>query len=77
LLKLGKGAVKVLLLALVFPSEAAVLPDVGPAFAACGLRRALLKGEPFSLGVGLDRVIDAEELTEVVEVGLGRAAMKA
>ena len=42
--------------ALVFPAEAALAPDIGPAFAAAGLARALLKREPFALRVGGDRI---------------------
>lgn len=74
LLKLGKGAVEVFLLALVFPREAAVLPDVRPAIAARCLGRTLLEGEPFPFRVGSHRVIDAEETAQIVEVGLRRTA---
>ena len=72
--ELGVGGVEVLVLALVFPAEAALAPDVGPALAAGGLGRALLEGEPGALRVGGDGVVEAEQAAEVVEVGLGGRA---
>ncbi|MBB3989585.1 hypothetical protein GGR19_000990 [Croceicoccus naphthovorans] len=71
LLQLGECAVEVLLLALVFPGEAFLAPDICPALAPAGFGSALFKGEPFALGVGGDRVFDVEQAANVVKVRLG------
>jgi hypothetical protein len=70
LLELGESLVEILALALVFPGEAALAPDINPALAARGLGRTFLEGEPFALGVGADRVFLAQQRAEVVEMGL-------
>ena len=75
LLKLREGAVEVLLLALILPGEAFLAPDIGPAFTASGLRRTLLKGKPFSLGIGADRIFNVEQAADVIEVRLGGSAL--
>ena len=75
LLELGERLVQVLALALVFPGEAALAPDIGPALAAGGLGGALLEGEPLALGVGGDRVILAQQRAQVVEMGLRGGAL--
>jgi hypothetical protein len=72
--KLGKGGFQVLALALVFPAEAILAPDIGPAFTAGSFGDATLEGEPFAFGVGGDGRGDVEEVAEVVEMGLGGGA---
>jgi hypothetical protein len=61
--------------ALVFPAEAILAPDIGPAFAAGGFGDSALKREPVAPGVGGDGVGDVEEAAEVVEMGLGGGAL--
>jgi hypothetical protein len=70
LLELGIGGAEVLALALVLPGEVAALPDVGPALAAGGFRRAALEGISIALGVGVGRRVLAQERAEVIEVRL-------
>ena len=67
-------SVKVLALALVFPCEAVLAPDVGPAFATGSLRSALLKREPLALGVSRGRLFNIQKAAKIVEMRLrGRA----
>ena len=47
------GVVQILVLALVFPAEEILFPDIGEAIAAAVLLRALFKAEGFARGVGL------------------------
>ena len=53
--QLFERLVEIALLLLVFPGEKALLPDVRPAFAAAGLRRAFLEGEMVADRVVLGR----------------------
>lgn len=75
LLDLGQGAVDVLGLAFVFPGEAVLAADIGPTLAASGLGGAFFEGEGVAFGVFGDRVLDAEKLAEVDEMGLGGGAL--
>jgi hypothetical protein len=75
LLQLGKGPVEVLLRTFVLPREAFAAPDVGPAFTAGRLAGTLLEGKPFAFRVGGDRIGDAEQGAEVVEVRLRGGAL--
>src|SRR5207245_991776 len=73
-LQLREGGIQVFALALVFPTEAAALPDVGPALSAGRFRRALLEGVPFALRVGIARRALTQNGAQVVEMRLrGRA----
>ena len=72
--ELAVGGVEVLVLPLVLPAEAALLPDVGPAVLATDLLDATLEAERLPSRVRLCRRILAEQLAEVEEVLLGRRA---
>lgn len=56
----------------ILPSETLAPPDVSPLLAPAGLGRALFEGEPFARRVGGDRVDDAEQRAQIVEVALRR-----
>ena len=72
--QLFERLVEIALLLLVFPGEIALLPDVGPAFAAAGLRRALLEGEMVADRIVLGRRRMIEQPAKVDEMLLrGRA----
>ena len=71
-LQLIERPVEALAPALVFPAEAAALPDVRPAFAAGGLGGAALEAVPLALGVGVGRLGLVQQLAQVVEVRLRR-----
>ncbi len=62
------------MLALVLPGEAVVSPDVGPAVPAAGLGRAALEGVPLAGGIVVKGLGLAEQVAEVVEVGLRSGA---
>ncbi len=64
--ELLEGGVEVAAGFLVLPAEAAALPDVGPAVAAAGLAGAALE----AVVVRVARLGDAEQVAEVVEMGL-------
>ena len=68
--ELTVGGVEVCVLSLLFPAEAALAPDVGPAFAAGGLGGAFFEGESVAFGVCGDGGVEADERAEVVEVRL-------
>ena len=74
--ELGVGGVEVLVLALVFPAEEALLPDVGPAVGAVGLGGAAFEGEPLALGVGLRRLGMLDQFAQVAEVLLRAGALR-
>src|SRR5208337_3765184 len=65
---------EIALLLLVFPGEKALLPDVRPAFAAAGLRRAFLEGEMIADRVILNWCRMVEQAAKVDEVLLGGGA---
>jgi hypothetical protein len=67
--ELLEGGVQVAAGFLVFPAEVAALPDIGPAVAAAGLFGAALE----AVVVGVARFGDAEQVAEVVEMGLAPA----
>jgi hypothetical protein len=62
--ELLEGGVEVAARLLVLPAEVAALPDVGPAIAATGLPGAALE----AVVVGVARLVDAEQVAEVVEM---------
>ena len=51
--KLVIGVVQILVLALVFPAEEILFPDIGEAIAAAVFFRALFKAKGFARGIGL------------------------
>lgn len=58
----------------IFPRNIVTLPDVGKALAAFDGGDTFFKGKGLAGGIGLDRLLLAEELAEVVEMGLGGGA---
>jgi hypothetical protein len=75
LLELREGGVQVFPLALVFPSEMAALPNVGPTLAPGRLSRAALEGEPIAGGVGIGWRWFAKHGAQVIEMRLRRRAL--
>ena len=71
LLDLNYRLFEVLVFAFIFPSEAALSPNVGPTISAACLGRALLERIGISGWVGVVGFGFAEEVAEVIEVGLG------
>ena len=70
--ELFEGFAEIALLLFVLPGEEALLPDIGPSFAAADLGRALFEGEmiAFRVVLGGRRVI--EQLAEIDEMLLRR-----
>jgi hypothetical protein len=73
--QLVERRLQVLSFALIFPSEAALALDIGPAFAAARLAGALFERESVASRVGRYRIEHSEKRAEVVEMTLGRGAL--
>ena len=56
--------------ALIFPRKAFLAPNVRPAFAAAGLRGTFFEGKPFAFWISRDRIDDAEQRAQIIEVAL-------
>ena len=71
LLELHIGGLQVLMLALIFPTEMATLPDIRPPVAAGQLGCAALEAIPFPFGISLRRRRLAQQPAQVNEMLLG------
>ena len=67
-LQLAQRRVQVLVVALVFPAEAAAPPDIGPAVAAADFLRAALETVALAFRIVLGRRRLAEQAAEVDEM---------
>ena len=75
LLQLAVGFDQVGVLALVFPGEMALVPDVRKALLAGQLFRAGFEGEEIAVGVHFDRFLMVHQLAEIVEMRLVSRAL--
>jgi len=73
--KLGESVIEITFFLFVFPRKEISLPDIGESFASARFGRALLKCEPFTRWVGRDRILMAQQGTNVIEMGLSRRAL--
>jgi hypothetical protein len=67
--------VQVVVLPLELPRKALLPPNIRPTVSAARLGRALFKGEPNAVGIGLGRRTLSHHHAEVVEKGLGAGAL--
>jgi hypothetical protein len=70
LLELGEGGLQVFAFALIFPTEMASFPYVGPTLASYCFGSAALEAIPFAFWVSVGGRFDLKELAQVVKMRL-------